>query len=306
MRVFSLSSLATMFCGLAFSVSAQVPQVVADTPVAQSLTAQVMGDLGAPTLLLEQGGDPHHAQLRPSQARALSRADLVIWTSADLSPWLAAVITTLAPTAVMELATVDGVFHQPFQENTVLTQQDDHGDDHHHEDRDPHLWLNPENARVWLGAIADQLAAMDPQNATTYAENARLAQNGVLALADDIAAILAPAQGVGLVMHHDAYGYFATAFDLTVLGTVAAGDAVDPGAARIAALRTTLTEAGAVCLFPEVNHAAAYVNLVAEGSGLRIGAPLDPAGVMLDPGPALYGQTLRGLAQAIADCAAGD
>ncbi|WP_323038004.1 zinc ABC transporter substrate-binding protein [Pararhodobacter sp.] len=300
MRAVPLFSLAVALCGMALVGNAQVPQVVADTPIAQSLTAQVMGDLATPSLLLAQGSDPHHAQLRPSQARALSRADLVIWTSADLSPWLAEVLGTLAPETVMELAAVAGTHHQPFQENALVRH------DHDHVGRDPHLWLNPENARLWLGAIAAQLAVMDPDNAATYAENASAAQAQISVLSQDIAALLTPAQGVGLVMHHDAYGYFADAFDLTVLGSIASGDAVDPGAARIAALRAALAEVGAVCLFPEVNHADAYVALVAEGQGLRMGAPLDPAGVMLEPGPGLYAEVLRGLAQAIADCAQGD
>ena len=53
------------------------------------------------------------------------------------------------------------------------------------------------------------------------------------------------------------------------------------------------------------NQVTTYVADVqlAEGTALRIGAPLDPAGTTLDPGPDLYAQTLRALARAIADCA---
>ncbi|HPD91093.1 MAG: zinc ABC transporter substrate-binding protein [Rhodobacter sp.] len=293
---------------------AQPPRVAADTPIVQSLAAQVLGDLGTPDLLLDRGADPHHAQLRPSQARALSRADLVLWSGEGMTPWLERPLATLADGTVLDLDQVAGLRLQPFQPSPLLDMSDpdtdeaDHDHDydhegHHHEGTDPHVWLDPQNAIAWLDAIAARLAALDPANAATYRANADAAAQGIRALRDEIAATLAPASGTGLVMSHDAYGYFATAFPLTVLGTISLGDASDPGAARLARLRAALAEAGPACLFPESNHPARYVALIAEGTALRIGAPLDPAGTTLDPGPDLYAQTLRALARAIADCA---
>ena len=67
---------------LATPALADVPKVMTDLPVVHSLTAQVMGDLGTPDILLDKGADPHHFQLKPSQARALSQADLVLWIGA--------------------------------------------------------------------------------------------------------------------------------------------------------------------------------------------------------------------------------
>jgi len=304
---------ATLTLMTALPVMAEVPTVVADMPVAQSLTAQVMGELGIPGLLLDRGADPHHAQLRPSQARAVANADLVVWTSAVLSPWMAEVVDALSQRATLELATTPGTRREPFAEGTMFDAgDDDHDhDDHDHETAaerayDPHLWLDPANAAVWLTAIAGQLAAMDPEHAAAYAANARAAATRLDALRAEVAQTLAPVGDAGLVMHHNAYGYFARAFGLNVLGTVTGGDAADPGAARIAALRHDLQDAGAVCIFPEGNHPSGFVALVAEGTAMRIGAPLDPAGMLGEPGSEHYAQTMRGLAQAIADCVVGN
>jgi len=304
MRFPRFSALIASFLLTTSPVMAEVPRIVADTPIAHSLTAQVMGDLAMPVLLLEQGSDPHHAQLRPSQVRALSRADLVIWTSGDLSPWLVEVITSIAPDKSMELAAVGGLHHQNFQESALLEHEEE--DEHDHEGRDPHLWLNTENAQVWVDAIAERLQILDPENSAIYAQNAARTRAEITRVSQEVAGILVPASGAGLVMSHDAFGYFATGFDLTILGSVAAGDAVSPGAARIAALRAALVDAGAVCIFPEVNHPDAYISLVADGSDLRRGRALDPAGVMVQPGPELYAEVLLGLARSIADCVAGD
>jgi zinc transport system substrate-binding protein len=167
---------------------------------------------------------------------------------------------------------------------------------------DPHAWLDPHNAEVWLAAIAETLATLDPGNAATYRANATAAQAMIETLEDEVSAILAPVGDAGLVVYHDAYGYFASHFGVNVLGSVALGDAAAPGAARLREIRATLDGAGAVCAFPEVNHADAFIALAAEGSALRIGAPLDPEGSALEPGAGLYPALLRGLAQSIADC----
>src|SRR5690606_18531612 len=67
---------------------AEVPSVVTDIPPVHSLTAAVMGDLGAPVLLLDQGASPHSFQFRPSQMGDVQAADLVIWVGPALTPWL--------------------------------------------------------------------------------------------------------------------------------------------------------------------------------------------------------------------------
>ena len=181
-----------------------------------------------------------------------------------------------------------------------------HDHDHHHGDTDPHAWLNPDNAQTWLAAIADELAILDPENAATYEANAEAAHANIARLKADIETILTPARDTGIVVFHDAYGYFAESFGLNVLGSISLGDATTPGAARLSTIRANLTQAGAECIFPEVNHPDAYVALVTEDSALRVGRPLDPAGSMLEPGPALYETLMRDMAQAIADCAAGN
>ena len=72
----------------ATAVTAEVPRVVTDFAPAQGLVAMVMGDLGSPETLLEQGANAHDFQLRPSQAAALADADLVVWMGPDMSPGL--------------------------------------------------------------------------------------------------------------------------------------------------------------------------------------------------------------------------
>ena len=176
----------------------------------------------------------------------------------------------------------------------------DHG--HSHDGLDPHAWMNFGNVRIWLDEIAATLSALDPDNADTYADNAAAAREAVAGLRAEIAGILEPVGDAPLVMFHDAYGYLADEFGLNIAGTIALGDAAAPGAARLTEMRAQLADAGAVCIFPEVNHSSRYVDVVVEGTGVRVGEQLDPAGVMFDPGPELFATKMRTMATLIADC----
>ncbi len=141
-------SIATLIL-VAGAAQAEVPNVVTDIPPVHSLAAQVMGDLGTPKLLIDpESDDPHHMQLRPSQARQLANADLVVWMGKSMTPWLVRVMENLADNFVsLELLELDdmplllGVAElEPLADpNDAEHHEDDgHGHDEHGDDTEHH------------------------------------------------------------------------------------------------------------------------------------------------------------------------
>jgi zinc transport system substrate-binding protein len=321
---------------------AEVPRVMTDIPPVQSLAAQVMGDLGTPGVLLEVGANAHDFQLRPSQVSDLAEAGLVIWVGPEMTPWLDRTMDGLSDSgARLGLLAAEGTVTRAFGqaadkdhaheghdhaqeaetahsvgEHDPAEAGHDHGaedhpdagaaHDHAHDGTDPHAWLDPGNAQVWLAAIAAELSRLDPQNAAVYAANAKAAADAVAAQDADIAARLKPVADRPFVVFHDAYGYFADHYGLTVAGAIALGDAASPGAAHLKALQAGLADGGALCIFPEANHDPKLVEVMAEGTGVKVGGALDPEGSSLEPGPGLYSGLLEGLAQTLIACLAKD
>ncbi|TMV82296.1 zinc ABC transporter substrate-binding protein [Thioclava sp. BHET1] len=283
---------AAMIC-LPLPALAKVPDVVTDFAPIQSLVMQVMGKLGVPHMLMPVGGDPHDFQLRPSQAEALSKADVIFWDGPELMPDLATAIASLGAQAQSVPLLQDGG-------SEVLQFGDGEG-------VNPHAWLDPSIAQHWVGKIAAVLSAKDPDNAAIYAANAAKARADLQKLDSDLAAELAPAKGVPLVEFHDAFGYFAAHYGLNVVGTIELGDAATPSAARLQQIRTLLRDKKAVCVFPELGRDPRYIQTVTEGTSVRIGAGQDPAATSLGavPGAELYNQLLRNLAKTVADCVRG-
>lgn len=309
-------------------------RVVTDIPVTHSLVSMVLGDHGTVDLMLDRGANAHSYQLRPSQAQALSQADVVVWVGAGMTPWMGRAMAGLAADAhSVALLEVEGAMLRDFGQAKDAHNHDDHADEHAHDDHghedhveehahddhadehahddhahsglDPHAWLDTRNAAIWLDVIAEELAEHMPDHADAFTANAQAAKADIAALTAELDTILAPARDMAFVTFHDAYGYFVNQFDLTQAGAIALGDAASPGAQRLAALRAEMEEDAAVCIFPEVAHDPALVTTMIEGTGVRLGDTLDPAGSLLEPGAGLYSTLMRNMAQAIADCAQG-
>lgn len=324
-------SLSALLLTCATPVLAEAPRVAVDIAPLHSLVAQVMAGVGEPDLIVRPGASPHSYALRPSEARALQQADLVVWVGDDLTPWLEKPLMALSD-AGRQIALLDhpstarlayrDLADDDHDDAHTQTGHDDHDhaqethddhdhaqeahethdDDHDHSGTDPHAWLDPGNASAWLSLLAEELAALDPGHADRYRANAAEAQARLAELTIQIAAELQPMQGKPFIAFHDAYQYFERPFGLTLAGTVSLGDASSPSPARLAHLREEVVEEGVSCAFSEPQYNTALLETAVEGTGAAIFV-LDPLGAGLEPGPALYPQVLRDMAASFAACA---
>lgn len=322
---------------LAAAPALAVPAVVADLVPTGALVQDVMGDLGEVRVLLPRGASAHHYQMRPSDAQALQAADLVVWVGPELTPWLDRAAGNLGEAAQLRLLQAEGTHLRGY--GTGEAGHDDHHghEDHHdhghagdhahdhaashdhdhdhdheghdhaeeghtHSGTDPHAWLDPDNAILWLDAIAAALSEQDPDNAETYRTNAAATAERIAALDETLTQRLAPHADQRFAVFHDAYGYFTEHFGLQPAVPVAIGDASTPSAARIEAVRRDITASGALCAFPEVAHDPALLDTVAEGSSLRFGASLSPEGGEIEAGAGQYDTVLTSMADALIGC----
>lgn len=152
---------------------------------------------------------------------------------------------------------------------------------HVHGEIDPHLWQDVGNAMAYAQLVRDTLASADPDGARHY-RGTTAAYLDELAAADayvqaQVDAI--PPDRRYLVTTHDAFGYLAHAYGLTVAGFVSPNPAVEPSLADRRRLTQTLRSLQVPAVFLEPN-------LVARSSTLTQVA--DEVGVQVCP---LYGDT---------------
>lgn len=278
-------------------------RVVASIPPLHSLVAGVTAGVSEPHLLVPGGASPHTYTLRPSDARALAGADVVVWVGPALEQFLEKLLVGGPPRALVTAMAVPGITLHEAREGGAWEAHDDH--DHHEgedsDEHDPHLWLDPQNARRLVQAVAERLGQVDPANAAAYAANRDRLLARLDGLHAKLAEQLAPVRERPFVVFHDAYRYFEARYGLTTVGSVTLGPEHAPGAKRLHAIRDRVRTLGAACVFAEPQFRSALVDVVLEGSGARYGA-LDPVGAQLAPGPDLYFRLLEDLAASLVDC----
>lgn len=312
------TALALPFALATLPAAAAAPVVATDIAPIQSIAARVMQGVGEPGLIVAPGASPHEYALRPSEARLLQSAAIVVWIGPDLTPWLADPLDSLAPDAVrvtledaagVETLPVraDGPFEPDRHDHGAEHDDAGHNDDHGHDDhdgagaRDGHIWLDPENAVAAASAIATALSGADPANAATYAANAAAFAADTRAQEDRIAAALEPLRGKPFIVFHDAYQYFEHRFGFPAAGSIALQDGVPPSTARVAAIRARVRDEGIVCAFAEPEFEPKLIATVIEGTPARTGT-LDGIGATLPPGPGLYPALLDGLVSGLRAC----
>lgn len=290
---------------------AEVPQVITDIAPVQSLVARVMQGLGKPEQVVRQGASPHGYAIRPSEARNLENSDAVFWIGPALTPWLERAIANLAPNAsVIELLEAPETTVLEFRQGAPFDSADmegeggkhDHDHDHAHSGHDPHAWLDPQNAKVWLDLIADELGRLDADNADTYMANAKAGQAEIDAVQAQIQDTLAAVRDLRFIVFHDAYQYFEHRFGLSASGAIAEGDATDPGPARIEAVRQVISDFNITCVFSEPQFNQAFVATAVEGSDAKASI-IDPLGFDIVTGPDFYPALLKDISERLADCA---
>jgi zinc transport system substrate-binding protein len=290
------------------------PRVVVSIPPVHALVARVMAGIGSPELLIPGQVSPHSFALRPSDARRLASADLIVWVGPGLETSLPGPLATLAG-AARQLAVIDapGIEHLAVREGGVWGEhahEEAEAPTHNHELHgdaaiDAHIWLDTGNARAIVAAVADALVAIDTAHADAYAANRDAAQAELAALTEELHARLAPVRDRPFVVLHDAYQYFERQYALTAVGAIVFTPDIRAGARRLVELRAEIRARNARCIFAEPQVALGQMQAVAEGTGARIGT-LDPIGAALTPGADLYAQMMRDLAADAIDCLAAE
>jgi zinc transport system substrate-binding protein len=199
----------------------------------------------------------------------------------------------------------EGEHHDEHDEHHEEGEHHDGHAGHDHTGSDPHAWLDPENAIVWLDEIVKTLADLDPEHAEQYAANAEAAIEAVEVTSAHIQLELTPFQDLSFVVFHDAYQYFEGRFDLAATGAISLGDSAAPSPARIGELQDQLTEKGVECVFFEPQFNPSLVETVIEHVESRSNVKLveiDPLGTLIPLGPQFYTDLLTSVSNSVSSC----
>jgi len=270
------------------SAHAQALEVATSFSILGDLVAQVGGERVKVRTLVGPDEDAHAFQPRPSDAREIGAAALVVVNGLGFDDWMTrlaraggfkgTVVVASAGISTLEMTRDDG---------------HDHGHDHDRgKDKgkavDPHAWQDVANVRRYVANIAAALAAADPEGATAYRSAAERYDGELQALDAEIRAAFAalPAERRKVVSSHAAFGYFAHAYDIRFLSPVGVANNAEPTAKGVARLIRQLKEEKVPAVFIENVADPRLIERIRSESGAAVGGTLYSDALSKAGGPA--------------------
>ena len=297
-----------LFIGIAFillstpSIAKEISVVASIKPL-HSLVAEVMGDTGAPILLVDGMQSPHGYQLKPSQMSALQHARIVFYIGTGLETFLTRPLKAMPPD-VLKIALIDAPEVATLKYRTGgVWEGHSHKKNHNHkeEERDPHIWLNITNAKAIVKEIAKELGKIYPENKEVYEKNAGTLISKLSALDDELRTQLIPVQNKPYIVFHDAFQYFEKDYGLTAVGSITLEPEQEPGARRIGNIREKIKKLKVRCVFSEPQFNSRLVQTVIEGTDAKTGV-LDGSGSDIPKGSGMYFMLMRKLTDGFVGC----
>ena len=288
------------FLTLFTSANAELKVVASIKPI-HSLTSYLMDGVGKPDLIVDGYASPHGFALKPSHAKMLQEADIIFYVGEGLENFLEKPLKSIAKKAEkIELMEIKGLQKLKFRERNIFDDHDDHGhdedghkeddhdehkheedghkeddhDDHDHEghahgEYDPHIWLDPENAKIILNEMVEHLIENDENNASIYKSNLNKALKEIDGLLKSVKSELN--KDFKSIVFHDAYQYFEERFNVNVLGAFTVNTDVMPGAEQLSEIREIIEHDKVSCIFSEPQFNPDIINAVAKDMDIKTG-----------------------------------
>jgi len=310
------------------SANADIKVVTSIKPI-HSLASYLMDGVGKPDLIVDGYNSPHAFAMKPSHAKMLQNADLIFWVGEDMESFLEKPLNSIAKKAEkIELMEIKGLNKLEFRERNIFDEHENHGHDEHkehghkedkhddhkehaehkehddhqghaHGEHDPHIWLDPMNAKVILSEMAEHLIENDQKNEAKYKENLKKAHKDLDKLTKKVKSELN--KDFKSIVFHDAYQYFEKRFDINILGAFTVNPDVMPGAEQLAEIREVIEHDKVSCIFSEPQFNPDIIKAVAKDTNVATGV-IDPLGATLDPGKDLYFDLIGNMSKSFKGC----
>lgn len=243
----------------------------------QYAVQQVAGDRADVTSLTRPGAEPHDLEITPTQTAQVADADLVVYES-GFQPAVDDAVAQDARSKRLDASAVVGL-EAPGHAGHDHGASDSGSSESHgagaNGDQDPHFWQDPTRMAKLTAAVARELVRIDPAHAADYRAGAAAFRARLATLDRDYRTGLASCRRDTVVVSHDAFGYLAERYGLTMEPIAGLSPGAEPTPADLARLEDLIKSDGITTVFSERLVSSRMSASLAQDSGVRT-AVLDP------------------------------
>ena len=180
-------------------------KVVTTFTILADMAANVAGDKADVVSIIKPGAEVHNYQPTPKDIVRAQDAGLILRNGLNLELWFEKFLANLS--GVPSVTVSDGVEPMGISQGPYSGKPN------------PHAWMSPENAKLYVDNIARAMAEADPANSDAYMANASAYKARIDAAAAPVREVLAsiPEERRWLVSSEGAFSYLARDFGLKEL-----------------------------------------------------------------------------------------
>jgi ABC-type Zn uptake system ZnuABC Zn-binding protein ZnuA/ABC-type Mn2+/Zn2+ transport system permease subunit len=247
-------------CGTAGGSGNGGPKVVATTTQIADWVREVGGNSIEVDQILQPNTDPHEYEPRPSDVTNAADAKLVFANGDNLDRWIGDIVSESGSNAKIVDLSAAVPIRVPGESSGPEASK-----------YDPHWWHDPRNAEAAVTEIERQLSTADPKDSSIFRRNAATYLSKLRALDSGIQRCMGqiPASARKLVTDHDAFGYFAKRYGMTVVGAVIPSQTTQaqPSAKDVSDLTKLIEQQGVKAIFPESSINPKLAEAIASQTG---------------------------------------
>ena len=240
--------------------------VVATLPVLKDFVEQVGQNRVTVTTLLSGMESEHTYTPKPSDILSLHRARILVQVGLGLEVWVKGLVANADNPGLLIVTTSHGI--------PLIREEGEHEEEVSggaaHEGGNPHIWLDPENAKTMVRQITEGLIKKDPGGKPFYLKNQGAYLMKLDLLETTLLGELKPIKNRGIITQHPAWPYFARRFGFHVSGTLIAQVGAEPSALQVESLVKTIRKEHIRVIVAEPQLSDKAPRMLAAESGIKV------------------------------------
>ena len=233
-----------------------------------SAVTEGMDDISVDLVVKQQISCLHDYTLTVDEMQTIENADVILISGAGLEAFME---DTIAASGARVVDCSDNIY---LMEPHFFDRDEEHKHDHYVEDRDPHYWLNPDNAIQMMENIKYALSNMETNHENSeYDANfdkysAEIKERDLFweKLIYDI-----PRNQRNLITFHDGFNYLAQNFNMKILKSIEEEAGSEASAKDITEIVSLIQENNVPMIFVEENGSDATAKAIQRETGVAIG-----------------------------------
>lgn len=255
--------------------------MVTTIPVLSDWVQQVGGERIELISLLKGQEEPHSYEPSPADAKKISKARLVVRVGLGLDEWLDGLIKN-AQNPNLRIITIA---------DEVELIEEEKGVSGIHQEGNPHIWLDPEVAKINVVRIAQVLSEIDTAGKEFYRERAEVYSRQIDSLQTVLSQVVSGLKNRRFVAMHNSWSYFCRAFGFKMVAAIEPLPGQEPSVRTIAALAKQMRAESVKVIVIEPHHNPDVAQALARATGANMVVLSEFTGIL--PGAASYLELLE-------------